>query len=132
MTPNRATFHLFSGIAAIHERAFVHRGVKPGNILIVHSTQDGHGVLKVSDFGSMIEAASKINEKKRRPGHIDLQKSIWAAVAKVAATCGLSVAFCVKSWVGLRMERKSVPPFLQPVMPQRRSLRFCSSWADRP
>ena len=88
LTPNRATFHLFSGIAAIHERAFVHRDVKPGNILIVRSAQDGHGVLKVSDFGSMIEAASKINDHAQtRPyrspevhmgGRCEISSDMWS------------------------------------------------------
>lgn len=52
---------LASGITALHEAGVVHRDLKPGNVLVTYSTDDGL-LIKIADFGISLQAATADDE----------------------------------------------------------------------
>jgi serine/threonine-protein kinase len=47
----RIVAQVLDGLGALHRQGFVHRDLKPGNILMSRLPQDGYGLAKITDYG---------------------------------------------------------------------------------
>jgi serine/threonine-protein kinase len=47
----RIVLEVLDGLDALHQRGFVHRDLKPGNILLARTPRDGFGRAKITDYG---------------------------------------------------------------------------------
>jgi eukaryotic-like serine/threonine-protein kinase len=64
----RITLDVLSGLAALHQRGFVHRDLKPGNVLLTRLPREGFGRAKITDYGlakSFEEAGNSLFELTR-------------------------------------------------------------------
>ena len=48
----KVAYHILNGLKVLHGKGYIHRDLKPGNVII-----DAHGCLKLCDFGSAVKCS---------------------------------------------------------------------------
>ncbi len=68
---SRYICEILSGLESAHEKGFIHRDVKPGNVLLGHPAADGQPIAKLSDFGlakSFVDAGASCMTQRGEAG----------------------------------------------------------------
>jgi serine/threonine protein kinase len=93
----RLFHHTLQGLAIIHERGFIHGGIKPGHLLIC-SINPSSPSAAICDFGNSIRDSSSANRDTIRPAHA-VAPEVWTATDEKPYTNLSDVWSLAYSWL---------------------------------